>query len=96
MFCQDCQDLACVGKVYQVSFHWVVLNTIFAFFDFFHEIGNVSYANCLDMGCMFFSWHSLDKICEHGNAFIDLAMGSLDVLKHPLADVTKRQLCRNS
>ena len=23
MFCQDCQDLACLGKVYQVSFHWV-------------------------------------------------------------------------
>ena len=22
MFCKDCQDLACLGKVYQVSFHW--------------------------------------------------------------------------
>ena len=28
MFCQDCQDLACLGKVYQVSFHWL-LNVFF-------------------------------------------------------------------
>ena len=28
MVCQDCRDLACLGKVYQVSFHWVRTESI--------------------------------------------------------------------